>query len=421
MLQINSQKLPRWSRFTLFTWLTGLLWLAPHAVQAQVDAFPELEDKLRRHPSLMAHEFEALAERETAQAAYALPDPELSLGINNLPVNRPTFDRFLPTNKAIGVQFQVPSRAGREARANERFARADGIDLMRRARYDALRAQLIIALVERHATYQQRQLTQARMVKYEELLDVSRAQIDAGKPVFFRLAQVESERAEVARELAQLDGKLARIDVQLIDLVGDAPDTHPPQPVSAKTLPPPSDYHAVRIAKAQVDVAAQSVALAKTAWKPQWGAQLTYQQRASGRDGSGADFSGDDWISGKVTVSLPVWASRRQQPKLRAAEASRSAALSNVAAAERFAVAQHDTYAAQIVAAVASRAALTRQIAAIERQSDAQLSIYESGEGTYAPVVDGEIAVLKLRAEVIAENVRARSALARQQALVVAP
>ncbi len=423
MIRIYSQALSRssWYVRTCAMLLMTALWLSPAQVLAQTVAFSELENELWRHPSLMAQEFDALAERESAQAAYGLPDPELSLGMNNLPINDPAFDRFLPSNKAVGIRVQLPSRAGRDALASEGFARADRIDLVRRARFCALRAQLIVALVEREAAREQRALSTRRLDKYGELLSVSRAQIDAGQPAFYRLAQIESERAQVARELAQFDGDLARIDAQLIDLVGATPASQAPTLLAANAPPQADRYHAVQIARAQVDVTTQSVALAKAAWRPQWGAQLSYQQRTSGRTDQGAEFSGDDWLSGQLTVSLPVWASRRQQPKLRAAEATRASARSSLAAAHRFATAQYDIYAAQITAAASSRTALTRQIAAIERQTDAMLSVYESGEGSYAPVIDGEIAVLKLRGAVIAEDAHAQSALAWQQALEITP
>lgn len=63
--------------------------------------------------------------------------------------------------------------------------------------------------------------------------------------------------------------------------------------------------------------------------------------------------------------------------------------------------------------------ALTRQIAAREEQSQALLTRYESGAGSYAPIIDSEIAVLKLRAEIVSERALEAEAIARMNALLV--
>ena len=55
----------------------------------------------------------------------------------------------------------------------------------------------------------------------------------------------------------------------------------------------------------------------------------------------------------------------------------------------------------------------------VEDEVEAQLIAYESGVGGYAPIIDGEIAILKLRAEIEAETARKAAAIARLNALLV--
>ena len=172
---------------------------------AHAQSFEDLESRLWSHPSLTALGYEAEADRERATAATALPDPVISVGINNFPIFDPSFDSYLPTNKAVGIRQQFPSLAGREARAGEARAMSAQTEAVRDARYAALRAELITLLAEKRRIAEQRTFADARNAKYDELTGVVEAEIDAGRPAVYRLAEIEGERAEVARTLVDLD------------------------------------------------------------------------------------------------------------------------------------------------------------------------------------------------------------------------
>ena len=77
--------------------------------------------------------------------------------------------------------------------------------------------------------------------------------------------------------------------------------------------------------------------------------------------------------------------------------------------------------AAAIKSSEASLDILEREIGAVEDEIDAQLNIYESGVGGYAPIIDGEIAVLKLRAQIETEKALKAASIARLNALLVTP
>lgn len=160
----------------------------PLAAVANAQSFAELEARLEAHPSLSALGYDAEADRERAVASTALPDPVVSLGINNFPIFDPSFDSYLPTNKAVGIRQQFPSFAGREARAGEARAMSAQTEAVRDARYAALRAELIALLADKTRLTRQRSLAEARNAKYDELVDIVEAEIDAGRPAVYRLA-----------------------------------------------------------------------------------------------------------------------------------------------------------------------------------------------------------------------------------------
>ena len=343
----------------------------------------------------------------------------VSLGINNFPIFDPSFDTFLPTNKAIGIRQQIPNRAGREARSAEALRRAVQNDAATDMRFAELRAALQIALIEKRRIEAQRILAEERDAKYAELEEIVQTEIDSGRPVVFRLAEIDVERAEVARTLAELEGQLSQVDAQLIDLVGLVPATPAPALTVLDWNGDAQAFHLVRVADKAIDVADAGVDQAEADYKPNWGAQLTYQQRDQGSGAPGSTFAGDDWVSGAVTFTIPLWAESRQAPALRAAKADREAARARYMAAARTASAQYAAFDATRRAADESIAVFRQKIDAIADQVAAQLTTYESGIGDYSPIIDGEIATIALRAQIALEQSRRDNAIARMNALLV--
>lgn len=405
-------------KIAVFTALTISLF-SPCMSWAQ--SFAELEARLDQHPSLLSLEFESEANEELAIAARSLPDPVVSVGINNFPIFDPSFNAYLPTNKSVGFRQQIPSKASRAASAEEELARSKQINLRRSALYDALRAELIVNLHELQRIDAQRELARKRDLKYDELVNIIEGEIDAGQPSVFRLAEIEGERAEVARTLVELRGQRAKINARLIDLIGTVPDTPAPEISAQDWAGQAMRFHAVRVAAAQADVIATRVEQAKAAWKPNWGTQLVYQQRNSGNGGIGSNFDGDDWVSGTVSFSVPIWADKRQKPRLRAAKAQRSAALEQQTAVARATLAQYSSLQSLLLTAEESIEVHKANIGAIETEIADQMITYESGSGTYTPIIDGEIAILKLRATIVSEQTRLATLAARLNALLVTP
>lgn len=394
--------------------LCAVLFALASGASVLAQSFEDLEAELERHPSLTALIYQADASRERGLAAAAMPDPVISFGINNFPVFDPSFSTFLPTNKSVGVQQALPSRASRDARAGEALAQAEHTDRVRDAQFATLRGEVIALLHERVRISRHRDLANLRLAKFDELTEVVEAEVGAGRPAVFRLAEIESERAGVGRELVDLMRQDADLDARLIDLVGSVPATPPPPVAPLDWTGEALAFHTVRVADANLQLADTAVDGAKAAWRPNWGAQLTYQQREGG-----SNFAGDDWVSGMVTFTVPLWAERSQEPRLRAAQADRASAEMRYQAAARSAAARFAAEDAKIRAASQSLAVLDRSIAAVEDGIAAQLTIYESGAGTYAPIIDGEIALLKLRANIATEEALMAAAAARRNALLV--
>jgi len=401
--------------------ITSLLMTLAASLPLHAQTFQELEDLLRKHPQLQTMSYRASSNRERSDAVMGLPDPVISLGINNFPIFDPSFSEFLPTNKALGLQQRFPSRAARRARSAMGQAEANQFDQKRKQLFSAMRAELIASLHHKNRIVLQRSLAKQRDIKYDQLIDTVESAVQGGRPSVFRLAEIEAERADVARDLIDLDAQEAQIDARLIYLVGLIPlTTAPVTKAPTKSFPAWSGdsmhFHASRVADAAVEVSDSGVDEAKAAWKPEWGAQLIYQQREAGRN-----FAGDDWVSMMVTVTVPFWAKKNQAPRLRAAQASKAAAQAALEDVKRQAEAQYTYSHAVHAATIQAKLVLHQKIDAISDEISAQRANYESGAGDYTAVIDGEIAILKLRAEIAAEQARGQVAVAQMNALLVTP
>ena len=369
---------------------------------------------LQDHPALLALESERLALLERSQTNLSLPDPVVSLGINNLSISSPSFDEFLPTNKMIGVRQDFPNSKGRSAKSDQALAQSRAIDLMIDAQRESLVADVLEHLIQKRRIDQQIGLARDRLQRYDELTEVVETEINAGNPSVFRLAEIDAERARVSGLINNLTAQTLERDAKLIALTGKVPSLSVPALNTTDWSGNFAEFHRVRIAQAELRSISQSLAIADASRFRRWGVQLAYQQRESGDN-----FNGDDWVSGQVFFTAPLWYRQSQAPEQRAAEASVEAARQKLLLAQRSAQAEHTALRARLQAATQNIALLQQEVRAVQDKIETQMTSYEAGIGYFAPVVDGDIALLKLRADIIAENAAADTYRARLNSLII--
>lgn len=396
------------------------VWLIMPAF-AQAPRFSDLEARLREHPTLQSLQFKGEAFDAERRAALGLPDPVVSIGINNLPVQDPSFDRFLPTNKAIGVRQEVPNLKARRAGAAISDGEATRLRMLADQRFDTLRARLIAALAHRARIIEQLSLLDAQTEALSALTETIEADLAAGRPVAFRLAQIDVERVDVDRRRADLGSEKAALEAVLIELIGEVPETNIP-PVSVRPWSGEAQaFHAVRLADAGIEIAEAGTTRAEAAYRPNWGVGVTYQQREEGSGLPDETFGGDDWVSAQVTFTVPLWQRNNQDPKLRAAKAREAAARSELATAARAAQAAWSRLDAAHIAAAENVRLLQAKVASLAEQARAARSDYEAGYGAYSSVIDAELAALELRFELAVERARVTALAAEANSLLVTP
>jgi outer membrane protein TolC len=385
-------------------------------LHAAADAgYSQLREQLLLHPSLQVSDAGALRFRRDAEGAMGLPNPSVTLGLNNLPISDPVrFDRYLPSSKSLEVMQRIPSLSGREAQRETLLAMAGLAELERRRDLAQLEQRLITALVERQRIAETLAALEEQLTLLAELERWLRGEMAGGGAVYGRFDELDVQRARIRERQVALRGEDRRQQAELQALVEAVPDTPPPKIQPHAWNGEPETLIPVRIAVRKAAIVRAQVEEKRAAFEPDFSIAAAYQQRESG-----PNFDGDDRFTLKATVSLPLWAKSNQKPKLAAAEAALTAALAEQQRVLREAhfelenaLADHRT-ADELLAALAQRAAMLAGLEAANRRR------YQAGESSLENVIRPAQQRVEVTMEEAEQRARRIIAAARVNALLV--
>lgn len=394
------------------------LWAACFAMPAAAASLPLTLDEasrlaVTRQPLLAAQQARIDALRQEAVSEAQLPDPRLTVGLANLPVDTFSVSQDPMTQAVVGIQQMVPGGDKLHLRAERRRVAAaqtaaDLEDMRRKVVRDASLAWLDLyyalrarALAQEVARELRRQVTgmQARQaVDRANLADVlavksaadtaddrvSQLTLDAGtaRANLSRWIGSAAEQRELPPALPSFPG---RVDYQ--ELVSGLP--HLPL-VQAKDE---------AIASSRVELA-----LARESLKPDWNIGVSYGARAGGRPGM---------VSVQVDVGLPLFPENRQDRLVASAaqevergQFQRDDQLKVLQAALAAAYSQWQTAGERI----------SRYEALImpgaKARTEAAMAAYQTGKSDFSAVLEARRAELELELQYLGQQVsRARAAV----------
>ena len=247
----------------------------------------------QRSQQLPAYEASAQAARDMAVAAGQRPDPTVTLGVNNLPINGP--ERFSVTQdfmtmRSVSVMQQFTRQSKLEARSNRYEREAQAAEADRQLARTNLERDTSIAWLDRYFAEQSRAFLIAE--RYEAKLQVQAAEA-AYRGARGSQADVFAARTAVAQiedRIEQAQQQVTSAKTQLSRWVGASAN----EPLAA---PPATDVvllhrhdlkaelsHHPEIAAMlrQEAVAQAAVDEARAEKKPDFSAELMYSQRGPG-------------------------------------------------------------------------------------------------------------------------------------------
>ncbi len=372
-------------------------WLPPFAAAAALtspaNAGPltfqgALDRAVAEAPSLQATQLQVEAARASSRAAGALPDPKLSLGVEGFPVSgpfagRPALEDFAAAR--IGFTQDVPNRARRRAAvagADAAISEAEAKRLV-----EVRRVKVATALAWVDVAYAERRLAALDQVSASltPLWAAQPSAVAAGRsrpaqalaPIQMR-AGLEDRRSELAAGLARAKAELTRWTGEPAPMAAGAPPHYEIDPAalrSALETNPTVRAYASAVIRAQTDVDA-----ARAAKRPDWGWEVAYERR---------DPRFGDMVSAGVTLSLPLFASTRQEPLLAARKADASRAYAEREDARRMLAAQLE---ADLADHVMHHGQWMRTLSAVlpaaQQRADLETASYGAGTASLSDVLD---------------------------------
>jgi outer membrane protein, heavy metal efflux system len=317
-------------------WLAALL--IPLATAVADDRPLTLEEAvdqaLLNAPEIAASVANVDAAQAVAPSTGRLPDPELALAVDNLPINsadRFSFSRDFMTMRRVGLMQSFPSRAKRRlqsehARQEIGVAEAE----LRRTRFETARAASDAWIARAVADAS---IARLRALKPDVELEASaaRAALASGRTSAADALAAQTLGARLDDRLLALNQEVEMRTAELARWVGDAANRPSAPMPTDRALGGPMEHLITNVSEhaplaplvAQLAAARTDVELARAEKRPDWSAELSYQKR-------GSDFS--DMVSLEFRVGLPVFTKHRQSPVIaeklatvRAQEAERDA------------------------------------------------------------------------------------------------
>lgn len=325
-------------------WLVAPLWAIGLQGTAATLGFDDaLTRALVEPPELTASANRVAAARQSAIPAAALPDPQLTLGLANVPIDGD--DRFSlnddpMTMRMVGVMQAFPNAAKRGARASAARGRVGVAEAEMQVVRQTVLQQTAQAWIRRHTVEAQLQHI-AALYDENRLFDAAvRARLAGGGGMASDVVLPREEAAQIAEREDALLARRAQTIATLRRWVGDAADWPlegaPPQwPIDHARLAHRLEQHPeLALYSEEARVLDAEIGVARAATRPDWSLGLVYQQRAS-------QFG--NMASVELGFDLPVFASSRQDPVIAARVAERAALDADYQARLRAHVAELDT------------------------------------------------------------------------------
>lgn len=383
------------------------LGLAPTAHAQDLSFSDAVERAASDGPTIVARHAAVDGAQRSIRPAGALPDPELVLALDNVPVtgmDRYRLDRDEMTMQRVGIMQVMPSGLGaRRALAQAEAERASAsLELARlEARLGAAQAWIALHFAERRSDVLERLALEART-----LARAAQGRLAAGGAGVDESIAAELEFARLEDRIADLQASIAAARADLRRWVGDAAneplaDLAPEFLVDPEQLRQQLRNHPGLLAfQAEAAVTEADLQMARAERRPDWSWELAYGRRAP-------DFG--DMASVELRVGLPLFQGGRQAPLIEA----RRADVARVAAERSAALREHEAMLEGRLAEYAAvRANLVRardvRLALARRRAAAAAGAFASGGASAAQLIEARRGALEAELDVLGlEEMRA--------------
>ena len=354
----------------------------------------------QNNPDLQAARRGLTAARSRVEPAAALDDPMLELGVVNLPVQSRSFAAEDMTMKMIGFTQRLPYPGKRALRRAAAEREADAAEqnlqeLANKVRRDVKVAYFDLALVE-----ESERVTQKNLRLMEQLSSIAESRYSVGQATQSDVLKAQTQRARMQEELIKLGRERPMFEAELNRALGrNAPAAVQPAALRLHELDLSIEQLRATARASRPQLLAQqrtidrSVAMldmARKEYYPDFDFRVSYGQRENTVDG----MKREDMISFVVAINLPLWRSRKLEPREAEAQSMRDEATSMYQAKLN----ETDAMLRQQVAAAeqslrAVRLYETALLPQARLSADASLAAYRVGRVDFMTLLDSQATV----------------------------
>lgn len=268
---------------------------------------------LQNDARLQQAQAEVSSSQSRTISAAQLPDPRLTLAALNLPTDTFDLGQEAMTNMKVGIQQSFPAGDSLQIRQ----AKAEAKMQLEAARIPQLKAQILRELRGQWLTAWAGQAEQHLLLKQRRvlrsLLPAVKGAYRAGRGNQSDVTRIRLQLARLLDEAAKLQGSqdtgLAGLSQWEINTSGELPEN---LPETLTKIPEGAvqDHPELRVSEARVGISREQIALDKQAYKPAWGLEASYGWRENRAD----------LFSVGVSLTLPLFADKRQDPQVAASQ-----------------------------------------------------------------------------------------------------
>lgn len=394
-------------------WLASAALLIAGAAQAGPLTFEQALKRAAAAPSIEARAAQADAARAAAVSSNQLPDPKLQLGLRDFPVTGPDAGRFNRddfTMTTVGVSQAFPNPAKRRARRDRANADIGAAEAAEHAEVRTVRIAAGIAWVDLH--FAERRLAILKMLddSIDDIEATVSARLASGSARPSQALEPKQRKAEIGDRRAALVAEIGKARAALARWTGD-PNPQAVGPPPQWTINPTAlragieALPALRVLDAATVQAEADVRLARADKRADWEVNASYGRREP-------NFG--DLVSVGVSIDLPLFSKRRQEPLIaaRAREAERArlertAATREMVAALEADIAEHTMHHDRFQRARDVLVPLAKQRGDLDRAGYAAGTVdLGTALATTFALAEAELDALDREAEVVRDGIR---------------
>lgn len=305
----------------------SLIWASP-------DLSNLIEDGLTHNKEIQSLEAQVQGLKEEISFAGSLEDIRLGLAILNLPADSFSFNREPMTQKQVSLAQKIPWFGKLDLRSQRAALKAVRLEAILEAKRFELARTIATTYYELGFVGKSLEINGRLTEILNQLLRVAETRYATGRGLQQDVLQAQVELSKLLDEKIIFKKKRRTLENRINELLNreSFSPVIPPQGLSFPDLQldvkelqerATKENPGLRVRMSDINIAGAEIELARKDYWPDMDFKVAYGQRDEDRTGR----SLPDFVSGSVTINLPVWKKYRQDPKLAATLKRHDAAL----------------------------------------------------------------------------------------------